>query len=327
VNGGCRSCFRHVVVYAAATLSCPKPAPAFRTALEGAAARRMIAAKIDEDIQLNFAFRYRQRTAVAAAALSAIALGAAAHAGKAGQSQAAAPITQTAVWSPAQDMRSSTAVKSQRLALRPGEAVRGESRSQTAKAAFSPAPAFKQAITTMFWVGERATSENGFIANVQSFWDKQWKTSFGGVDDPENRCGYKPCGFTPRENPFYVALPYGETGGDGKLKPNARAIPPSGSAASGLKNRWVEVRHGDRVCYGQWEDVGPFEADDFDYVFGTAQKPKNRYDAAAGLDVSPALWKCLGLETNTPTLWRFVASSEVPAGPWREIVTGSAGKR
>jgi hypothetical protein len=211
--------------------------------------------------------------------------------------------------------------------LLPGETASGEASLPTTKVAFSPAPAFKQAITTMFWVGERATSENGYIANLQSFWDKHWAANFGGVDDPDQRCGYKPCGFTPRENPFYVALPYGELDDDGKLKPNAHAILPSDGAASGLKNRWVEIRHGERVCYGQWEDVGPFEVDDFDYVFGPAQKPKNRQDAAAGLDVSPALWKCLGLETNTPTLWRFVASDEVPAGPWREIVTGSAGKR
>ncbi len=264
---------------------------------------------------------------MAIAALGVIALGAAANTDQAVQRQATGPAPSTAVLPPAQDTRSNAAGKSQRLALLPGEAAGGETSLPTAKVAFSPAPAFKQAITTMFWVGEQATRENGYIANVQSFWDRHWAANFGGVDDPDERCGYKPCGFTPRENPFYVALPYGELDDDGKLKPNAHAILPSDGAVSSLKNRWVEIRHGERVCYGQWEDVGPFEVDDFDYVFGPAQTPKNRQDAAAGLDVSPALWKCLGLETNTPTLWRFVAGEEVPAGPWREIVTGSAGKR
>jgi len=34
--------------------------------------------------------------------------------------------------------------------------------------------------------------------------------SFGGVDDPEHRNGHWPAEFKPNENPFYVALPFGE---------------------------------------------------------------------------------------------------------------------
>lgn len=194
----------------------------------------------------------------------------------------------------------------------------------------APRP-FKQAMTTLFWTGERATGENDYIANTESFWDKHWAAHYGGVDDPERRCGFHPCGFTPRENPFYVALPYGELDDSGKLKANASAIPlhlvSQGAREPSLKNHWVEIRRGNRTCYGQWEDVGPFETDDFDYVFGSAPHPKNRAGVGAGLDVSPAVWKCLGLEANATTSWRLVSEAEVPAGPWKDIITRGGGSQ
>jgi hypothetical protein len=79
--------------------------------------------------------------------------------------------------------------------------------------------------------------------------------------------------------------------------------------------------HG-RTCYGQWEDVGPFESDDFNYVFGFS-KPINVNLAHAGLDVSPALWHCLGMSRNDFTRWSFDDAANVPAGPWKDIVTTS----
>ena len=69
---------------------------------------------------------------------------------------------------------------------------------------------FKTTMTTMFWVGEQADAENAYIPNHESYWDKDWLASFGGVDDPWHRNGHWPAGFAPKENPFYVALPYGE---------------------------------------------------------------------------------------------------------------------
>ena len=68
----------------------------------------------------------------------------------------------------------------------------------------------KQTMTTLFWVGETADSENAFIPNDQSYWDRDWQNHYGGVDEPERRNGYWPADFKPKENPFYVALPYGE---------------------------------------------------------------------------------------------------------------------
>jgi hypothetical protein len=69
---------------------------------------------------------------------------------------------------------------------------------------------FKAAMTTLFWVGEPSDAENNFIPNHESYWDHDWQASYGGVDDPEHRNNYWPAGFRPKENPFYVALPYGE---------------------------------------------------------------------------------------------------------------------
>ena len=69
---------------------------------------------------------------------------------------------------------------------------------------------YKSAMTTLFWVGEPSDADNAFISNDVSYWDKDWQSHFGGVDDPYRRNGFWPTDFKPRENPFYVALPYGE---------------------------------------------------------------------------------------------------------------------
>jgi hypothetical protein len=184
---------------------------------------------------------------------------------------------------------------------------------------------FKDAMTTLFWVGESAGPDNAGIANDESFWDDSWQEHFGGYDDPLRRCGSRPCAFEPYENAFYVALPYADYK-DGKLKTNAKDVPWFFSPTLEnplLKNRWVEVRNGESICYGQWEDVGPNEEDDFAYVFGTAAKPKNTFGEKAGLDVSPALFMCLGLRDNGVTVWRFIDEKNVPDGPWKIVVTKS----
>lgn len=184
---------------------------------------------------------------------------------------------------------------------------------------------YRVVITTLFWVGEKESAENAFITNVESAWDGKWLERFGGADNPEKRCGWHPCGFTPQENPFYFALPYNDLDEDGKRKKSAESIPwyqTSQHKISILKNRWIEIMYNDKKCYAQWEDVGPFHEDDFEYVFGD-QAPKNTQGVGAGLDVSPAVWGCLGLSTNEETKWRFVEESEIPNGPWKEIITQS----
>src|SRR6185312_15910681 len=94
-----------------------------------------------------------------------------------------------------------------------------------AKTTIPALAAFKSTETTYFYIGEPADESNDFIQNSESYWDEEWSLHFGGVDDPTKRCGYRPCGFTPKENPFYVALPYAEFDEDGNLKASATQVP------------------------------------------------------------------------------------------------------
>ena len=48
------------------------------------------------------------------------------------------------------------------------------------------------------------------------------------IDHPSKRNGFFPAAFTPKQNPFYVALPFAEVDEDGKLKEMARKIPGFG---------------------------------------------------------------------------------------------------
>ena len=181
---------------------------------------------------------------------------------------------------------------------------------------------------TEFWVGEPADSDNNDISNTQSAWDDLWEQHFGGVDDPANRNGYLPAGFKPLENPFYFALPYDDFDNNGNLRHDVdRAIPwarstPVGPLDSLCKNRWIEIIEGGTVAYAQWEDVGPFRDHDTSYVFGHA-RPNNPVNQDAGLDLSPAATDYLGLNGEQPVNWRFVNASQVPPGPWTQVITTS----
>lgn len=181
---------------------------------------------------------------------------------------------------------------------------------------------------TVFWVGEPATEDNGFISNVASAWDGQWTKHYGGVDDPVRRQnqGLWPADFTPAENSFYGALPYGEFTDEGVVKPNAKQVtwydanqPPVPGQTSILKNHWIRVTYKGKTVYVQWEDVGPFESDDIGYVFGQARP---RY-SKAGLDLSPAAASYLGLAGSGSVSWKFVDAAQVPSGPWGGIKTTS----
>lgn len=175
---------------------------------------------------------------------------------------------------------------------------------------------------TMFWVGEKASGANDYIPNEASAWDTHWLERFGGIDNPYKRDGYYPHGFTPKENPFYFALPYTEYGPTG-LKASAYTLPwytpglPENTSI--LKNKWIRIKYENSVCYGQWQDAGPFEYDDYEYVF-EGEEPKND---RAGIDLSPALKHCLKMATNDHVSWQFVDDEEVPDGPWKKIVTTS----
>ena len=180
--------------------------------------------------------------------------------------------------------------------------------------------------TTVFWVGEGATAENDYIANSASAWDGNWKEHYGGYDNPDKRNGLLPAGFTPKENPFYFALPYNDTLND-KRKPtgiNCKPTTTQDDTHSWCKNTWIMIRYGDKIAYAQWEDVGPNEEDDASYVFGT-MPPRNTFGEKAGLDVSPAVRDYLGLGDTSFTDWTLVTADKVPSGPWKDIVTTSPG--
>jgi len=181
----------------------------------------------------------------------------------------------------------------------------------------------KNITSTIFWVGEKGSDENKNIPNLASAWDDIWVYHYGGVDNPDSREGYYPKEFKPFENPFYVALPFNDFNENGEKKANLNFIPWYKETKESLcKNRWVKIIHNGKTAYAQWEDVGPFEEDDKDYVFGTA-KPKNQINSSAGIDLSPAVRDYLNLNDIDKVSWQFIDSKDVPNGPWKRITTKS----
>lgn len=179
-------------------------------------------------------------------------------------------------------------------------------------------------MATVFWVGELPT-ENNPTPNTASSWDTAWAQSFGGYDDPDpakRAPDYRPASFIPKQNPFYVALPYNDCVNYNTTKSEVPKIIPwfkqtfKKPGKSICRDRWVAMRMGDRLCYAQWSDCGPWVTDDADYVFGDA-RPKNTQNKGAGIDVSPAVRDYLGFRTNSKIDWRFVDVHEVPDGPWK----------
>lgn len=189
-------------------------------------------------------------------------------------------------------------------------------------------PLHKNISTTYFWVGEEAGADNKNISNLPSAWDEDWAKHFGGVDTPDKRSGFFPAKFTPKENPFYFALPYNDFDDNGNRKKEIASVVPWASAIdwkenqSVLKNQWIKIIKGNAVAYAQWQDVGPFKEDDAAYVFGQAL-PKSKINNHAGLDVSPAVRDMLGLSDIDTADWQFVPANQVPDGPWKKVVTTS----
>lgn len=192
-------------------------------------------------------------------------------------------------------------------------------------------------VTTCFWVGE-GTCGYGTTDNTKSAWDVHWVESFGGVDHPAERTANSgqpgaislPAKFVPRQNPYYVALPFNDI----KFPSVARKVIPWWSESlfrgnpnkSQCQGRWIKIYFQGHICYAQWEDVGPFREDHYEYVFGN---DRPTIETKAGLDVSPAVRDYLGLDGLNKTTWRFVDPDEVPLGPWVDTrfagpVTGEA---
>ena len=177
---------------------------------------------------------------------------------------------------------------------------------------------------TYFYIGELPTKNNP-TPNTASSWDSAWDDNYGGFDDPnpENRdpVTFCPKGFTPRLNPFYVALPYNDIQQGGPKPEASRVIPwyrrdKEGKYESVCRGMWVQIYYNGKYCFAQWEDCGPFVTDDWQYVFGGA-RPKNDKNKAAGIDISPAVRDYLGIPGGMAKVhWRFVDFHLVPGGPW-----------
>ncbi|MGJ8678014.1 MAG: hypothetical protein ACSHX0_10890 [Akkermansiaceae bacterium] len=183
----------------------------------------------------------------------------------------------------------------------------------------------KNITATIFWIGEKPTPKNP-TPNHASSWDTQWQKNYGGYDNPNPaaRKGYRPKAFIPKLNPFYVALPYNDCLNYRTHCPQAgkvvywwhrRADKRPGKTA--LKGRWLEIVYGNKRCYAQWEDCGPFTTKDHAYVFGNS-RPKNTKNNGAGIDLSPAVRDYLGLKSNAKVHWRFMSFKNVPRGPWSQ---------
>jgi len=177
-------------------------------------------------------------------------------------------------------------------------------------------------VTAVFWIG--GPKETDMVSvRTASAWDPNWVQNYGGLDnpDPSARRSYIPVAFIPRQNPFYCALPYNDVT-HGQFKPEAPLVIPwfkqayTGPGQSVCKDRWIAIRKGNRTCYAQWEDCGPFLTDHFKYAFQN-ERPKPNLNDGAGLDVSPAVRDYLRLQPTDTTDWQFVEARDVPPGPWR----------
>lgn len=200
-------------------------------------------------------------------------------------------------------------------------------------------------VATTFWVGEvfDPTADDG--SQVISAYDDNWYANYGGCDGViiGGVCGtearsasndYFPSSMRPKQNPFYLDLPFDDVNDPTAFHERGNVIPWAGqpqyanrlddASVSLMKNRWVELRRDGHTCYGQIADAGPGEYSDARYVFGTDDpRPRNARYGGAGLDVSPALNGCLHFsELNGDTdrvNWRFVEFTDVPDGPWLRL--------
>ena len=176
--------------------------------------------------------------------------------------------------------------------------------------------------TSLFWIGE-------FGDDSESAWDSNWIANYGGIDRPDDRKDpprYEPADFIPKENSFYVALPYNDMQ-NGEMKADRDSIVPWSTEKDNpyrsiCKNRWVKITSNSGAsAYAQWEDVGPSGDNDVKYVF--EQSNPSGADSF-GLAISPAVRDYLKLNENEEVNWKFAEEESVDiSGPWFDIITTS----
>ncbi|MFF2653486.1 hypothetical protein [Streptomyces sp. NPDC058045] len=237
-------------------------------------------------------------------------------------------------------------------------------------------PPHTDIVATTFWVGEVFDPAVPDGSQVCSSYDSQWAFHWSGVargavpDSAEGCAGartggcdgvahpgsascdtekrvaendfFPSSGITPRENPFYLDLPYDDLNDPIGFAKRCETIPWANDPGytgrcddrgfSYMKNRWVAITGPNgRTCYGQIEDAGPSHDGlyhDAGYVLGDEDaRPAQKAFNNAGMDVSPALNGCLGFSERNGqedrVTWRFVDDANVPDGPWLRVVTRS----
>ena len=148
---------------------------------------------------------------------------------------------------------------------------------------------------------------------------------YGGYDDPNpsRRQNYVPVKFTPRQNPFYCALPYNDKAREGH-RPEAPKV--SSLVQGGLP--------GSR-CFRLQGSMGrdPQRQPDRLCPVGRCRAISNRSlgirlrQRAAKTDLQPRCRaRCFTrrarlswLQDTDVTDWKFVEFSEVPPGPWAKL--------
>jgi hypothetical protein len=187
---------------------------------------------------------------------------------------------------------------------------------------------------SVFRVGVALPGQGVDGQSLSSGWDRSWAAHYGGCDgygsvgascrsDLAARTApdWFPVALVPKENPYYVGLPYNDVG-----DPDRAAVPwaydpgyaehVGDRAFSFVKNRWVQVTGANGSCYAQVEDTGP-GASDPGYVLRAAPPAHT-----PALNLSPALARCVGVTdpaAGTRVDWAFV--DRPPAGPWTAVVT------
>ncbi|MCS5718499.1 hypothetical protein N1027_10155 [Herbiconiux sp. CPCC 205763] len=210
-------------------------------------------------------------------------------------------------------------------------------------------PVHTDIVGTTFWVGEIFDPNADDGSQVLSTYDSNWLANYGGCDgttaggscETEARSAandYFPTEITPKENPFYLDLPFDDVNDPAAFARRDQVVPWAGqepyashsgdSNFSYMKNRWVALSYNGATCYAQIEDAGPGEYNDAEYVFGADDaRPLNSRYGGAGMDVSPAVVGCLAFDElngeQGGISWQFVDDSAVPPGPWTKVVTTS----
>ena len=211
-------------------------------------------------------------------------------------------------------------------------------------------PVHTAIVSTTFWVGEIFDPSAPDGSQMTSTYDSSWYLHYGGCDGVNDgtgvmRCqterrtaanGFFPRHMVPKQNPFYLDLPFDDLNDSTAFRERTSVIPWANDPGfaghardtrfSYMKNRWVQISRRGRTCYGQIEDAGPGKYHDAKYVFGAHNaRPANRRYGGAGMDVSPALNGCLAFtELNGESdrvSWRFVDAVDVPPGPWKKLIT------